>query len=486
MKGTPMTLTSPRLPVLSLAFSLVIAFAASNRSAAGFSDIPTNDALLEKTANTSFQANQVKQCLKLVRVALAKSGNEKSEQHARLLVRSGDCCYQLRQYKAAIKSYVSAKQELADIHCLNNSEIERSLTGLAASYVQTKQLDKAAAAYEFLAKRTEDTYGPDGKELLWVLLNQINVCEKLDRTEDAERLRSRIYALFSSDKRTESGAASPTKSLPFMEWKAHAIDPRGFIIAVHGLGLHCTSFQKFAKRMNDQNFDVCALDVRGFGSWLLAPGREQIDLEDSVKDISRLVQMVHKKYPDTPVFVLGESMGGALALRYAAEFPNTVNGVISSVPADRRYTEKDEVLRVTVNFLKHPHKPMSVRKELSRAATIDSVPKSAIDDPLMRTDFTPKELMKFQLFMMDTARRANKIKACPVLLIQGMKDRLVRPGATIDLFNNLSTLDKDLYLVGQCQHLIFEEVDTPDEVFDTLMVWIDTRIKRDYRHQSQP
>ena len=61
-------------------------------------------------------------------------------------------------------------------------------------------------------------------------------------------------------------------------------------------------------------------------------------------------------------------------------------------------------------------------------------------------------------------------------MFQGMKDRLAKPGATIDLFNNLATEDRDLYLVGQCQHLIFEEVDTPDVVFQSLLAWLNNRI----------
>ena len=41
-------------------------------------------------------------------------------------------------------------------------------------------------------------------------------------------------------------------------------------------------------------------------------------------------------------------------------------------------------------------------------------------------------------------------------MVQGMKDRLAKPGASVDIYNNISSEDRNLYLVGECQHLIFD------------------------------
>ena len=322
-------------------------------------------------------------------------------------------------------------------------------------------------------------------KVFWALLDLINIYKELNRMKDVDLLRARVLVILSAaiDKqdlekgeRAQPAGTNEKRPIPLIIWRAKGEKPKGVIIAVHGLGMHSSSFQKFAERMNEENYSLCALDVRGFGSWKLARGREKVDLDSSLLDINGLVKLTHMKYPDLPVFVLGESMGGSLALRYAADYPHSINGVISCVPADRRYKSHKEFFQVAFNFIKHPNKPMSVENVLSRAATTDSVSKEAFEDPYMRADLSPKELIKFQFFMTQTALKAGAIKDCPVLMFQGMKDRLAKPGATIDLFNNLATEDRDLYLVGQCQHLIFEEVDTPDVVFQSLLAWLNNRI----------
>jgi alpha-beta hydrolase superfamily lysophospholipase len=444
---------------------------------------------LEKIAQTKYENGDTRGCIKTLKHALHAyddSGIDRSlSEHASLLMLRGDCFYHDEKYGEAVEQYSAAYSDLKKSEKAREGALEDCLNALAGSYVHEKEYGKAAPVYEELVARTEAISGRDSVKLLWAFLDLINIYKQLGRSQDVEQLRDRVLTLLSAaiDKqdlekgvRAQPAGSSEQRPIPLIVWRAKTSQPKGIIIAVHGLGLHCASYQKFAERMNDQNFGVCAMDVRGFGSWRLARGREQIDLENSIQDIAGLVGLTHLKYPEVPVFVLGESMGGALALRYAADFPETVSGVISSVPADRRYKAKKEAFRVALNFLKHPNKPMSVENVLSRAAYKDSVSKDVFDDPLMRAELSPRELIKFQFFMTQTALKAGQIKDCPVLMVQGMKDRLAKPGATIDLFNNLATSDRDLYLVGQCQHLIFEEVDTPDVVFQSLLVWLDNRI----------
>jgi len=442
---------------------------------------------LEKTATAQYQNGDFKDCLKTLKKAfkaLPQSTTNKSNQHARLLKLQGDCCYQNEKYGQAIDLYSAAATEFERTQPLDAVVYEDCLNALAGSYVHQRNFEKAAPVYEKLVQRTETTSGANSVQLIWAYLDLINIYRELNRLNEIDKLRAGLLEMLSANvskqdvdsSRAKPAGASEQRPLPLILWRAKSAPPKALIIAVHGLGLHCASFQKFAERMNAENITVCAMDVRGFGSWRLARGREELDLRNSINDIRGLVKLAHVKFPEVPVFILGESMGGALALRYAAEFPNTINGVISSVPADRRYKEKRDALRVAINFLKHPNKPMSVENVLSRAATLDSVSPEVLTDPMMRSELSPKELLKFQLFMRETTIKASQIKNCPVLMVQGMKDRLAKPGASIDIYNNISSEDRDLYLVGQCQHLIFEEVDTPDVVFQSLLVWLTNQV----------
>jgi len=442
---------------------------------------------LEKTATAQYQNGDFKDCLKTLKTAfkiLPQSATNQSTQHAKLLKLQGDCSYQNEKYGQAIELYSAAVTEFECTQPLDAIAFEDCLNALAGSYVHQRNFEKAAPVYEKLVRQTETTCGANSVQLIWAYLDLINIYRELNRLNETDKLRAGLMEMLSANvsyQDTESSRAKPAgaseeRPLPLILWQAKSAPPKAMIIAVHGLGLHCASFKKFAERINEKDITVCAMDVRGFGSWRLARGREELDLKNSINDVRGLVKLARIKHPDVPIFILGESMGGALALRYAAEFPDTIDGVISSVPADRRYKGKRDALRVAVNFLKHPNKPMSVDNVLSRAATLDSVSPEVLTDPMMRSELSPKELLKFQLFMRETTLKASQIKNCPVLMVQGMKDRLAKPGASVDIYNNISSEDRNLYLVGECQHLIFEEVDTPDVVFQSLLVWLNNRI----------
>jgi acylglycerol lipase len=442
---------------------------------------------LEKTATAQYENGDFKDCLKTLKKALKalpQATADQSTQRARLLKLQGDCFYQKEKYGEATDLYSSAITEFERAQPPNSVAYEDCLNALAGSYVHQRNFEKAAPVYEKLAKQTETTCGANSVQLIWAYLDLINIYRELHRLGDIDKLRTGLMEMLSANisnqdvesSRAKPAGASEQRPLPLILWPAKSARPRAMIIAIHGLGLHCASFKKYAERMNGEDISICAMDVRGFGSWRLARGREELDLRNSINDVRGLVKLAHLKHPGVPLFILGESMGGALTLRYAAEFPDTIDGVISCVPADRRYKEKRDAFRVAINFLKHPNKPMSVGNVLSRAATLDSVSPDVLTDPMMRVELSPKELVKFQLFMRETTLKASQIKNCPVLMVQGMKDRLAKPGASVDIYNNISSEDRNLYLVGECQHLIFEEVDTPDVVFKSVMVWLNNRI----------
>ena len=73
-----------------------------------------------------------------------------------------------------------------------------------------------------------------------------------------------------------------------------------------------------------------AIDVRGFGSWMKAEGHEEVDFQACLNDVKTALETIHAAHPGLKVFLLGESMGGAIALRAASMYPQLIDGLISS------------------------------------------------------------------------------------------------------------------------------------------------------------
>jgi acylglycerol lipase len=256
--------------------------------------------------------------------------------------------------------------------------------------------------------------------------------------------------------------------------------PAVVLLCVHGLGLNSGSFEQFGLQMKNKGIATFAVDVRGFGTWMKLKGKEEVDFAACMSDVEQALKQLHTAYPKVPVYILGESMGGAIALRVTAEHPELVDGLISAVPSGDRFHKTKNELRVGMRMLTGGMKePMEVGSKIINDATDDpAVREQWKDDPLNRMSLTPNELMQFNRFMGDNHDMAVRIAHKPVFVVAGFKDKLVKPQGTIDLFNELATSDKMLLVVGNGEHLIFEQNQMSEQVSSMLLSWLHSHARR--------
>jgi alpha-beta hydrolase superfamily lysophospholipase/thiol-disulfide isomerase/thioredoxin len=255
----------------------------------------------------------------------------------------------------------------------------------------------------------------------------------------------------------KNNSQSEYSATPCVGWVNPILKPRLALLCIHGLGLYSGSYQAFGTQMARLGIATYAIDVRGFGSWMKLEGHTNVDFKDCLTDVKNALEAVRRTHPGLPVFLLGESMGGAIALRVASMSPDLVEGVISSVPAGERFQQKKTDLKVALEFLKGKNKQFDVgTKIVSQATQNEKLREDWSSNPLDRMDLSPKELIQFQGFMNENHDAAKNITDDPVLFVQGTQDRLVKPEGTWELFNQLATPDKYFYAVPS-EHLIFEE-----------------------------
>src|SRR5205085_5521124 len=118
--------------------------------------------------------------------------------------------------------------------------------------------------------------------------------------------------------------------LPLRHWDAAR--PVAIIVALHGMSDYSEAFDLPGPWWAAHGISVYAYDQRGFGGapnpglWAGAPAMRN-DLDD-------VVSALRAKYKGLPVYVLGESMGGAVVLTaLASPNPPRVDGVILVAPA---------------------------------------------------------------------------------------------------------------------------------------------------------
>lgn len=274
------------------------------------------------------------------------------------------------------------------------------------------------------------------------------------------------------------------KNAPCLSWLPPAdVKSRVALLCIHGFSLHKGCYAAFGKEMAKNGIATYATDLRGFGELKDYNNREGMDFDGDLVDIKATLQQIHKNHPGLPVILLGESLGGAIALRATALYPELISGLICAVPARDRFAMSDSEKKVTktsiLNTLTGDYsKPMdgaafAAVQKISDNEDLRSVWKN---DPLMRTYFSAKDFVQFDFFMKGNLEVAKFIKDTPVLFLQGTDDKLIRPEGTWRLFERLATPNRQLVLSKNSEHLLFEENQfRPDDV-GFVTTWIDKNV----------
>lgn len=318
--------------------------------------------------------------------------------------------------------------------------------------------------------------------------------QKLEKKSTAEQsAKSEEKSTKSSKKSsTKTGTGSkhfhvPTKApidAPSVSWlPPNDVKPKVALLCIHGFTLHKNCYAAFGKEMAKDGIATYAMDLRGFGELMDKKDRTELDFDGCLVDIKAMLEKIRKNHPGIPVVLLGESMGGAIALRATALYPDLVSGLISAVPArDRTGVSGSEVKTGVVAGFRTIfggfRKPMDnvALSAVEKISEKEEVRKEWKNDPLMRTSFSPKEFLQFDEFMSENFEVATRVKETPVLFIQGTNDKLIRPAGTWKLFEALSTSNRQLVLSKNSEHLIFEEGQFRPDDIEFVATWLDRNI----------
>jgi alpha-beta hydrolase superfamily lysophospholipase len=267
---------------------------------------------------------------------------------------------------------------------------------------------------------------------------------------------------------------------PCLGWQPDG-QPKGVVLCLHELGMHAGVFDDFSKKMAARGFTAYSIDLRGFGSWENAPRREgKMSIDRTYEDVVATLKAIHKAHPGTPVFVLGEAMGGAMALKVAAAHPELVNGAISSAPGGEHFKQAHLDVEVGSKLAVHPDRRDRALGEefVSMGTPKESTRQAFANDKLVRLELTPREAMQCQFFMFKSGGLAARIKQLPVLIVQGQKDGMSRPVGAERVFKRLATKDKQLYKPKDGDHYLYEDPNISDEVVSETEKWLTSHLPK--------
>jgi alpha-beta hydrolase superfamily lysophospholipase len=123
-----------------------------------------------------------------------------------------------------------------------------------------------------------------------------------------------------------------------------ADEPRCIVLIAHGYGEHAGRYAHVAEHMVDAlDAAVYAPDHRGHG---LTEGERALveDGEALTADLHDVSDQARAEHPDLPVVLLGHSMGGLIAARYAQRFGDELAALVLSGPAIGRNPAFEQLL----------------------------------------------------------------------------------------------------------------------------------------------
>ncbi|MBS1989606.1 MAG: alpha/beta fold hydrolase [Cyanobacteria bacterium SZAS LIN-3] len=260
-----------------------------------------------------------------------------------------------------------------------------------------------------------------------------------------------------------------------LEWKSPT-PAKIIVVCIHGLGLCARAYSPLAREFSAAGIDGFAINVRGFGPDRDKAKHSKLNCLQTVRDAGELLAKIHKEKPDHKVFLIGESMGGAIAIRIAAEYPGLIDGIVCSAPAWKllktRQTAAKGVIELLWPFPKHPG--MASRGVVHQATTDKTLSRHWLEDSSHKLTLAPGEARDFMSFIGQTDTYARQLNR-PILIIQGLNDHLVSNLAVARLFQDIPEKDKTFLIDCAGEHVVLEEGEFSPPVVTALTDWLKTK-----------
>ena len=116
--------------------------------------------------------------------------------------------------------------------------------------------------------------------------------------------------------------------LHYTKWPAE--NQRAIIVAIHGMNDYSNTYSFAADRWADKGITTYALDMRGFGE-SAAFGR-WVGVETLLTDFNDFFSAVQSRHSETPIYVVGHSMGAGLVSIADARASLSVDGIVLAAP----------------------------------------------------------------------------------------------------------------------------------------------------------
>jgi len=261
--------------------------------------------------------------------------------------------------------------------------------------------------------------------------------------------------------------------LPLRVWLPEG-EPRAVMLALHGFNDYSAAFEAPGTWWAGHGIATYAYDQRGFGE---SPHRGLWAGSETLSDdLVSLAGLIRARHPETPFYILGESMGGAVAMVAFAEHPAIgVDGAILSAPAVWARSTMPGYQRVTLEIMAFLLPWGRLTGEGARVQASDNIEmlRALGRDPLVIKK-TRVDAVYGLTDLMDRALAGAERLTVPLLLLYGERDEIIPRDPTLQAWNDLPAAGRHrqrLALYENGWHMLLRDLQA-EVVLDDVSAWI--------------
>ncbi len=246
---------------------------------------------------------------------------------------------------------------------------------------------------------------------------------------------------------------------------------RSTVAILHGFGEHSGRYMNVVNCLVPAGYAVYGFDLRGHGR---SPGQRGYigDWSEYREDTRAFVNILGDKEPGSPLFLLGHSLGGLIALDYALRSPEGLRGIVASSPLLSQPGISPILVALSRGLSRVlPRFSLSTGLDASSLSRNPQVVDSYRQDPLVHSLGTPRLGTEITATQQWTLAHADEFKL-PLLMILGSADRLAPPQAGREFFQRVTFADKEMCEYKGAYHECHNDIIYEQTVAD-LKHWLD-------------
>jgi len=248
-------------------------------------------------------------------------------------------------------------------------------------------------------------------------------------------------------------------------------DPKAIVAIIHGYAEHSDRYAHVADYLAAAGYGVLSFDLRGHGK---SDGKNTHvgSFDEYLADVDIFLTRIRQSFPGKKLFLLGHSMGGAIASLYVITRQPDLAGLLLSGALVKISDDISPLLVKLSGFIGKILPKLPTIKLDSKAISSDpDVVRRYETDPLIYRGGIPARTGA------EMNRAATRIQSdmeaikLPVLIMHGTADRLSDPAGSQQLHDRVASTDKTLKLYPEFFHEIMNEPEKKQVLAD-IAAWL--------------